>query len=75
MPGDPVYTSSEVCALAGVTYRQLDYWTRVGIVAPSISAAAGHGSRRAWSAADVAAVAAVGEAARRRAMPLADLIA
>lgn len=27
-----LYRSSEVCALAGITYRQLDYWRRSGLI-------------------------------------------
>lgn len=26
------YSSTEVCEAAGITYRQLDYWTRTGLV-------------------------------------------
>ena len=75
MDGDPSYSSADVCARTGATYRQLDYWTRVGLVAPSVSAGIGYGTRRRWSPADVAKVAEVAAVARRRAMPLADLIA
>lgn len=28
-------TSAQVCGRAGITYRQLDWWTREGLVAPS----------------------------------------
>jgi DNA-binding transcriptional MerR regulator len=42
-----------VCRLAGVTYRQLDYWARTDLVTPSISAAHGSGSKRAYSYGDV----------------------
>lgn len=42
------YSSAEVCQLAGVTYRQLDYWTRCGLVEPFVQAT-GSGSRRRWS--------------------------
>lgn len=38
-----------MCQLAQVTYRQLDYWTRVGLIEPLV-AASGSGSRRRWSA-------------------------
>ena len=66
------YSTVEVCAMTGATYRQIDYWTRSGIVAPSIMAASGHGSRRRWSAADVADVARVLDVARARSTPLAE---
>ncbi len=39
--------------MAGITYRQLDYWARTGLVEPSIRAAAGSGSQRLYSFTDV----------------------
>ncbi|MFM7872155.1 MAG: MerR family transcriptional regulator, partial [Actinomycetota bacterium] len=33
----------------GITYRQLDYWARTGLVRPSVSEARGSGSRRYYS--------------------------
>lgn len=47
------YSSAEVVSLAEVTYRQLDYWTRIGLVRPSVVDAVGSGSRRRWSEADL----------------------
>ncbi len=41
-------TSSQVCHQAGLTYRQLDHWTRRGLVVPAV-AAAGAGTARLWS--------------------------
>ncbi len=38
-------TSAQVCRAAHLTYRRLDYWVRVGMVTPEISAA-GSGSAR-----------------------------
>jgi len=38
---------------AGITYRQLDYWARTGLVEPSIRVAAGSGSQRLYSFRDV----------------------
>ena len=38
---------------AGITYRQLDYWARTGLVEPSIRSAAGSGSQRLYSFRDV----------------------
>jgi DNA-binding transcriptional MerR regulator len=37
----------------GITYRQLDYWARTGIVAPSVRSAAGSGSQRLYSFKDI----------------------
>jgi DNA-binding transcriptional MerR regulator len=42
-----------VCDLTGVTYRQLDYWTRTGLLVPSIEAAVGSGNRRVYGYADL----------------------
>jgi DNA-binding transcriptional MerR regulator len=42
-----------VCRLSGVTYRQLDYWARTGLVMPSVTPATGSGSKRAYSYGDV----------------------
>src|SRR5690606_32899926 len=38
---------------AGISYRQLDYWARTGLVEPSIRAAAGSGSQRLYSFRDL----------------------
>lgn len=45
-------SSAEACHLAGVTYRQVDYWTRLGLVEPT-RPAVGSGSRRRWTLQDV----------------------
>jgi len=39
--------------LTGVTYRQLDYWARTGLLRPSVRAATGKGSRRVYSFQDI----------------------
>ena len=41
------------CQVVGITYRQLDYWARTGLVAPSIRSAAGSGSQRLYSFKDM----------------------
>ena len=41
------------CQVAGITYRQLDYWARTGLVVPSIRGAAGSGSQRLYSFKDI----------------------
>ncbi|MCA1727059.1 MAG: MerR family transcriptional regulator [Actinobacteria bacterium] len=43
----------EVTKLVGVTYRQLDYWTRTGLVQASIREAGGSGTQRLYSFTDV----------------------
>ena len=34
------FRGPQVCALVGITYRQLDYWARTGLLRPSIADAA-----------------------------------
>ncbi|WP_428986103.1 MerR family transcriptional regulator [Streptomyces pyxinae] len=51
---DPVgYRGPTACAAAGITYRQLDYWARTGLVEPSVRAAYGSGTQRLYSFRDV----------------------
>lgn len=61
-PLDAWYSSSEACAMAGVTYRQLDYWTRTGAARPSVGAY-GSGSQRRWSPADISVLRCLGRLA------------
>jgi DNA-binding transcriptional MerR regulator len=48
------YRVPEVCAIVGITYRQLDYWARTGLVRPSVKDAKGSGSQRLYSFQDLA---------------------
>ena len=41
----------EVCRIVGITYRQLDYWARTGLVEPSVRGATGSGTQRLYSSA------------------------
>lgn len=41
------------CRAAGITYRQLDYWARTGLVEPSLRSATGSGTQRLYSFRDV----------------------
>ena len=43
----------EVCRLVGISYRQLDYWARTGLVTPSIREAGGSGTQRLYSFQDL----------------------
>lgn len=43
------YRGPATCKIVGITYRQLDYWTRTGLVTPSLRAAAGSGTQRLYS--------------------------
>ena len=47
------YRGTSAAAAAGITYRQLDYWDRTGLVVPSIQSAAGSGSQRLYSFRDI----------------------
>ena len=52
-PEDLGYRGPTACAAAGITYRQLDYWARTGLVEPSVRPAAGSGSQRLYSFRDI----------------------
>jgi DNA-binding transcriptional MerR regulator len=43
------YRGPQACKIVDITYRQLDYWTRTGLVAPSIQPATGSGTQRLYS--------------------------
>ncbi|MFT8703999.1 MerR family transcriptional regulator [Bifidobacterium aquikefiricola] len=47
------YRGTVASKVAGITYRQLDYWARKQIVEPSIKPSHGSGSRRLYSFKDV----------------------
>ena len=53
MPDDVGFRGPTACQAAGVTYRQLDYWARTGLVEPSVRAATGSGTQRLYSFRDV----------------------
>ena len=53
LPEDMGYRGPTACSAAGITYRQLDYWARTGLVEPSIRSAAGSGSQRLYSFRDI----------------------
>lgn len=50
------FRAPEACEVAGVTFRQLDYWTRTGLVTSSVREAAGSGTQRLYSRDDVVAL-------------------
>jgi len=47
------YRGPTACHAAGITYRQLDYWARTGLLEPSVRAAQGSGSQRLYSFRDI----------------------
>ncbi|MFD9729146.1 MerR family transcriptional regulator [Streptomyces sp. NPDC059072] len=52
-PAQIGYRGPTACAAAGITYRQLDYWARTGLVEPSVRPAYGSGTQRLYSFRDV----------------------
>lgn len=50
-----VFRGPEICELAGITYRQLDFWARTDLIRPSIADAKGSGSQRIYSREDLGA--------------------
>jgi DNA-binding transcriptional MerR regulator len=47
------YRGPTACTAAGITYRQLDYWARTGLVEPTVRAATGSGSQRLYGFRDI----------------------
>ncbi len=47
------YRAPQVCNLVGISYRQLDYWARTGLIGPSVQPAQGSGSQRLYSFTDI----------------------
>ncbi|MBP6994730.1 MAG: MerR family transcriptional regulator [Phycicoccus sp.] len=50
------YRGPTACRAAGITYRQLDYWARTGLVEPSVRSATGSGSQRLYGFRDILAL-------------------
>jgi DNA-binding transcriptional MerR regulator len=53
LPEGMGYRGPTACSAAGITYRQLDYWARTGLVEPGIRSAHGSGSQRLYSFRDI----------------------
>ena len=53
LPDDFGFRGPVACNLAGITYRQLDYWARTGLVSPEIRGAEGSGTQRLYSVRDL----------------------
>jgi len=53
MPADLGYRGPTACNAAGITYRQLDYWARTGLVEPTVRGATGSGTQRLYSFRDI----------------------
>ncbi len=53
LPADVGYRGPTACNAAGITYRQLDYWARTGLVEPTVRGATGSGTQRLYSFRDI----------------------
>ncbi|GEP38152.1 transcriptional regulator [Nocardioides psychrotolerans] len=53
LPSDLGYRGPTACNAAGITYRQLDYWARTGLIEPTVRGARGSGSQRLYSFRDI----------------------
>ena len=42
---DEGFSGTQTAKVVGISYRQLDYWARTDLIRPSLSDAAGSGSR------------------------------
>ncbi len=47
------YRGPTACRAAGITYRQLDYWARTGLVEPGVRNATGSGTQRLYGFRDI----------------------
>jgi DNA-binding transcriptional MerR regulator len=47
------YRGPAACKAAGITYRQLDYWARTGLVEPTVRPATGSGTQRLYGFRDI----------------------
>jgi DNA-binding transcriptional MerR regulator len=47
------YRGTTAYSVAGISYRQLDYWARTGLVVPSVRDASGSGTQRLYSFRDI----------------------
>jgi DNA-binding transcriptional MerR regulator len=53
VPATIGFRGPAACRAAGITYRQLDYWARTGLVVPEIRDATGSGTQRLYSFRDL----------------------
>ncbi|MGH2674140.1 MAG: MerR family transcriptional regulator [Actinomycetota bacterium] len=53
MADDDGYRAPDVAKIVGISYRQLDYWARTGLVTPSVRDAGGSGTQREYSFQDI----------------------
>jgi DNA-binding transcriptional MerR regulator len=48
-----IYRGPALCRVSGISYRQLDYWDRTGLLSPSVTPAIGSGYQRLYSREDL----------------------
>jgi len=53
LPDDLGFRGPVACNAAGITYRQLDYWARTGLVEPTVRNAGGSGTQRLYGFRDI----------------------
>ena len=53
IPEDAGFRGPDACSVTGISYRQLDYWARTGLVTPGIRPAGGSGTQRLYSFHDI----------------------
>ena len=53
LPDDLGFRGPVACRAADITYRQLDYWARTGLVVPEVRPAGGSGTQRLYSFRDL----------------------
>jgi DNA-binding transcriptional MerR regulator len=53
LPENTGFRGPTACSAAGITYRQLDYWARTGLVDPTVRSATGSGTQRLYSFKDI----------------------
>jgi DNA-binding transcriptional MerR regulator len=53
VPTEQGFSGRKTAEVVGISYRQLDYWARTGLVTPSLAEARGSGSRRSYSYRDL----------------------
>jgi DNA-binding transcriptional MerR regulator len=53
LDADSGYRGPTACKAAGITYRQLDYWARTGLVEPGVRSATGSGTQRLYGFRDI----------------------
>ena len=76
MQGSDVLTSRQVCDEAGISYRQLDYWSRQGVLGDD-NRDRGSGNKRRWTRRQAVTLAVVGRFVELGARPseLGELVA